>query len=478
MAKQRAAAREAGAAPWALAAACALAAASALWALFQWTELHVARSGGESFCGFGGGDTCARVWDSPLAGQIQGLTGPAGGGLGPGLVPGGFRLPADRTHAPCVGSAGGASSRGGGLARRCGAISVMGLAAGLAWEGALCTTCLLTHTLVLAYAAVVLAGGLKLGPGVRSGGLALAGVAAGFVVLLIPGLRTPPAPSLHSGVELLAGSDPTETADPLGRFLESSRPMRARPSPPPWRCTGQARMCRRASPGRCSAIAARRSASPSSPTRSAGTVRRSTTRSPRSAGAPRRAPSPWSRGTSRWTASATRTSRAVRGTGFGVWPHGPRSAPRETREPSRSRARSSRTSRASTWTRSTGPPPPLLSEDSLRSCVADPSTEARLQDDIAWAMEHGIRGTPLVLVNGRQAAPYPPLLYALVLAGGDADHPASTPCPRPRTTPTPATTTRRRGATSQSPPTGRGEATAAPGVRSGRTRRHGDSPTG
>ena len=60
----------------------------------------------------------------------------------------------------------------------------------------------------------------------------------------------------------------------------------------------------------------------------------------------------------------------------------------------------------------------------LRACVSDPDTDARLRDDIGWAIEHEIRGTPLVLVNGRKASPLPPFLYALVLAEGDPDHPA------------------------------------------------------
>jgi serine/threonine-protein kinase len=56
--------------------------------------------------------------------------------------------------------------------------------------------------------------------------------------------------------------------------------------------------------------------------------------------------------------------------------------------------------------------------------MAAESTAARLRDDIAWAEALGIRGTPLVLVNGRPAPAWPPLLTALALARGDARHPA------------------------------------------------------
>ena len=66
--------------------------------------------------------------------------------------------------------------------------------------------------------------------------------------------------------------------------------------------------------------------------------------------------------------------------------------------------------------------------------AADPGTEAKLRSDIAWAMAHEIRGTPLVLVNGRKASAFAPFLYAMVITGGDTEHPAFASLPRPRAT--------------------------------------------
>ena len=57
-----------------LVAAVALAAAHALWALFQWTQLVLARSGGDYFCGLGESADCAAVWDTPLASAIHRVT--------------------------------------------------------------------------------------------------------------------------------------------------------------------------------------------------------------------------------------------------------------------------------------------------------------------------------------------------------------------------------------------------------------------
>ena len=55
--------------------------------------------------------------------------------------------------------------------------------------------------------------------------------------------------------------------------------------------------------------------------------------------------------------------------------------------------------------------------------MSDSATEAALRDDIAWAMSCDIKGTPLMLVNGRTAPAFPPFLHAILLAGGDAKHP-------------------------------------------------------
>jgi serine/threonine-protein kinase len=58
----------------------------------------------------------------------------------------------------------------------------------------------------------------------------------------------------------------------------------------------------------------------------------------------------------------------------------------------------------------------------LHSCVDAPETASVLRDDIAWAEEHKIDGTPMVLLNGKPVPAVPPLLYALILAGGNAEH--------------------------------------------------------
>jgi serine/threonine-protein kinase len=77
---------------------------------------------------------------------------------------------------------------------------------------------------------------------------------------------------------------------------------------------------------------------------------------------------------------------------------------------------------------------PFISRERLEDCVASAETEAKLRDDIAWAQQHDIQGTPLVLVNGREASSSLEFLYAMVLAKANPEHPAfaALPPPRPR----------------------------------------------
>ncbi len=55
----------------------------------------------------------------------------------------------------------------------------------------------------------------------------------------------------------------------------------------------------------------------------------------------------------------------------------------------------------------------------LEACVASDATQARLDDDIAYALAYELEGTPLVLVNGRKTEPSPAFLLGMVLSGGD-----------------------------------------------------------
>lgn len=74
---------------------------------------------------------------------------------------------------------------------------------------------------------------------------------------------------------------------------------------------------------------------------------------------------------------------------------------------------------------------PFFSRSELQACVSSGDTARKLASDVDDAARYSPSGTPLVLVGGRQSASFGPLLYALVLAGGDAGHPAFSLLPPP-----------------------------------------------
>jgi serine/threonine-protein kinase len=79
----------------------------------------------------------------------------------------------------------------------------------------------------------------------------------------------------------------------------------------------------------------------------------------------------------------------------------------------------------------------IASQDSerrktLEACVDSPATAATLQEDIAYAEQHGITGTPLVVINARKAPALPAFMFALIMAQGRADDPGFAVLPKPR----------------------------------------------
>ncbi len=60
----------------------------------------------------------------------------------------------------------------------------------------------------------------------------------------------------------------------------------------------------------------------------------------------------------------------------------------------------------------------------LETCVKSAETEATLKEDIDFAKQHGITGTPLLAFNNKKIENFPPLVYALILAQGDVNNTA------------------------------------------------------
>lgn len=67
----------------------------------------------------------------------------------------------------------------------------------------------------------------------------------------------------------------------------------------------------------------------------------------------------------------------------------------------------------------------------LEDCVGSPATTATLQEDIEYAEQHQIQGTPLVVINGRKASALPAATLGLIMARGRGDDPAFLVLPSP-----------------------------------------------
>ena len=61
-----------------------------------------------------------------------------------------------------------------------------------------------------------------------------------------------------------------------------------------------------------------------------------------------------------------------------------------------------------------------MPREKLQACIEAPQTQARIDEDVAYATLYNLDGTPLVLLNGREAPPVAPFLYGMMLSKGDA----------------------------------------------------------
>ena len=71
-----------------------------------------------------------------------------------------------------------------------------------------------------------------------------------------------------------------------------------------------------------------------------------------------------------------------------------------------------------------------MAKDKLEACLNHPETDQKLQEDITYAKEHNIHGTPLLLFNGRKAPPLGPFIFAMILSEGNENHPAFSILPK------------------------------------------------
>jgi serine/threonine-protein kinase len=414
---------------FALTLAVVLAVAHALWSLFQWRQLVLARSGGDYFCGLGGEGGCAAVWDSPLAHAIRDATGlpVAGWGLAWSIVA--FALPLSALRRRARGLLLEPAWSATLMTALAGIASVVILAAAALGTGQLCTTCVITYGLVLAYAATCLlaAGKLRAAEVRRGAVLALGSVVVAFLILLYPGLRTPRGSAQESAalVESIEPSDGT----PLGKLISRLSP--------PFRQGLSNALAAYAEEDRLSPHPARELVGPSTAAvRITGfsdilcghcadlhrTVKLLREKLP---------PGSFAYEPRQFPLDGDCNSAVELSAGDGVRCLAARALICAQEEAMDLADALYESQRRLTTERIYDLAAPFMSRERLEDCVASPETEAKLEDDIEWATEYEIVGTPLVIVNGREASPAVHFLFAMVLAGADPEHPAFAVLPPP-----------------------------------------------
>ena len=421
-----------------------MAAAAMAWSIFLWLQLVESRSGGEAFCAFGG--DCAALWDGAFASQVHRWTGipMAGWGAVWGLAAVAQTLAWFRRRKPFWMSALQVTALAGAAG-----VGLLLLVSALA--GSFCSSCAVIYVLLILFAAIVwgpLAKQKKESPGVGLRGAA-ATVVAAFLVCLIPGLSTPESQgaasreALQEALEEKPAAGPPSPASPtapaggggnaaLHDLIESLPPQLQQ--------------------GLSNSLAVYRNAAPLP------------VEAPRALEGPSSAPVLITEFTDTLCSHCAElhlTFEYLKGAlPAGSFSIDKRQYPLDgncnsdlpVRGPETVRCLAARAKiclegspdgstlaadlyreqRSLTMERVYALAAPFLSRPELDACTTSSETATKLSEDVAFASRYNPRGTPLVLINGRQGSAFGPFLYAMILTGGDASDPAFDGLPEPR----------------------------------------------
>jgi len=424
------------------------------WAIFQWTELIAHRAGEEAFCGIAALGDCTALWDSSFATSVQQLTRlpVAAWGVVWGLA---------ATCLPLLGLGMRSSRRslepfwsGTVVTALAGLATVVVLLAASTQAGTFCSNCVGTYLLVLGFGSLTLFAAFKRGPLVLGRGLgaAVAPVAAGYLLALYPALQTP---SASESLTALVDSGPRAEADRgeqrpeepdeglrdlLGRLeppalqmlsnaLDEYRNAPIIPRPPERGVMGAADakvkltefvdlLC-----GHCANLHVQLEALVANiPPEVLSIESRYFPLDARCNPQVSQPQPPYTTPDTRCVAAKTMICSAGRPRAFELAGQIFRSQGALTPEGILAIAGE------------------FIPQEQLQACVTSEETEKQLATDVQWAAEHEIRGTPLILLNGRKIPTNGALIYALLLAGGDVDHPAFAVLPPPIRQPEPGQT--------------------------------------
>jgi protein-disulfide isomerase/uncharacterized membrane protein len=399
--------------------------------IFQWVELLTLRSGGTTVCGLSERVNCETVWNSAFASAVhEQLRMPVAGlGLVWGLVA--VALSALYLVWQRNGYTVRPATNGLRLMAAAGVGASLVFGAASASAGALCLTCLGTYLLTMAFAVVAwkgLPGPLLPRTGEWGRALQWTGgfAVAAYVALLVPGTQTP---RVSAAAQALAGTPTTDAPGSLEAYLRGL-------SQPEQQAVANALASYRQSSPKPAPASPRRLYGPANaPVKM---VEWTDSRCPHCknlvealALMKKRLPEGKLSLEARQFPldSECNTSMARQHTdGSGIRCTAAKAqicledAPDfwELREKLFAAQQSLTSPGAVLNVLSTG----SVSREQLQACIAKPETANKLQEDLSYAKQHGIRGTPLVVINGREARAIPSFLYALIMTNGDANDPA------------------------------------------------------
>ncbi|MDY7227227.1 thioredoxin domain-containing protein [Hyalangium rubrum] len=397
-------------------------------ALFQWRELLTLRGGGTTVCGVSQTINCETVWNTSFASRVHETLGIPVAGLGLlwGLVATGLAglYLAWRSSGHTVRPA----TNGLRLTAAAGVLSTVVFAAVSASTGALCPTCLGTYGLVLAFAAVAWRG--LPGPVVPLAGewgralkWTVGFAVAGFVALLGPGRATPKlTPAEEALPQLTADAGSLEAylrgLDPREQQMAASALAQYRHDQPlPARAPARRRFGSAEAPvkvvewtdSKCphckmlvEAVAALKKRLPE------GKLSLEARQYPLDGACNPSIPPQHTDVTGTRCVAAKAQICLENAPDF--W---------ELRE-KLFQAQAGLNAQKVMEIASSG----SMNRSQLEACVNSPDTAVRIQEDVSYAQQHDIHGTPLVVVNGREVPPSVPFLYVLAMVDGDANAPA------------------------------------------------------
>ncbi len=434
--------------PKTLAAMVVLGAFNAMWAVFLWGQLLLARQGGETFCGVSGEGGCTALWDSGFASSIHSLTQvPVAGwgviyGLAALLMPLLALVQKDR-----------AFFTASKLLAAVGVLTVAVLLVVSAQQGQFCTGCAGTYALTLAYAIAGLWGLRANGfDDLPKAAMASGGVVLGaFLLMVYPGANTPKSQAQASRDAIKQSGQTAQK--PVEQPTQPTQPTQP---PPPADAGSQLKSFINSLPlelkqGLADSLYIYKT-SPAVPQQPA-----------RSIIGDKNAPLLITDFTdarcghcAQLHATLKEINNAVPAGSFKLEPrHFPldgtcnKGVQRKSDDGVGCVAAgaqiclegSDKAFDFSSKLFENGPKltanmvydlaAPYMAKDKLQACVQSPATQKKIQDDIAWAEAHHLEGTPLVLINGKKGTGFGPFVFAMILAQGNADHPAFAGLPQP-----------------------------------------------